>query len=174
MPVMRIAKCFILRLWHRAPYIHRTSLVIPTVSFDSRSMVGSHSYIGPYSFILANVYIGRYVMISSEVCLVGGYHRFDTPGLPMIFSGRGVTKSTVIHDDVWIGTRSIVMRGVSIGRGSIIATGSVVTKNVPPYTIVGGSPAVPIKSRFVNNDQHYHDSSLLISDFDISFAKSFR
>lgn len=57
-------------------------------------------------------------------------------------------KSVVIEDDVWVGLNAIVLPGVTIGRGAIVGAGSVVTKNVPPYSIVAGSPAKIIKKRF--------------------------
>ena len=58
---------------------------------------------------------------------------------------------TIIHDGVWIGMRAIIMPGVQIGEGAVIAANSVVTKDVAPYSIVGGNPAVFIKNRFDEN-----------------------
>ena len=66
-------------------------------------------------------------------------------------------KKCYIEDDVWIGARVIIIHGVSIGRGSIIAAGSVVTKDVAPYSIVGGVPARLIKMRFNKKEQLIHD-----------------
>lgn len=63
-------------------------------------------------------------------------------------SGAGSKGDIVIHDDVWIGYGAIINSGVEIGQGAIIAAGSVVTKNVPPYAIVGGNPAHFIRYRF--------------------------
>lgn len=56
----------------------------------------------------------------------------------------------IVKDDVWIGVKAIIMSGVTINQGAIVAAGSVVTKNVVPYTIVGGNPAKEIKKRFSN------------------------
>jgi acetyltransferase-like isoleucine patch superfamily enzyme len=53
----------------------------------------------------------------------------------------------VIHDNVWIGTRATILKGVTIGEGAIVAAGAVVTKNVPPHTLVGGVPAKIIKEK---------------------------
>ena len=61
---------------------------------------------------------------------------------------QGVTRSFVkIENDCWIAANSIILAGVTVGRGSIVAAGSVVTKDVPPFSIVGGNPAKIIKSR---------------------------
>lgn len=59
----------------------------------------------------------------------------------------------MIHDNVWIGTRATILKGVTIGEGAIVAAGAVVTKNVPPHTLVGGVPAKIIKENFftINN-----------------------
>ena len=54
----------------------------------------------------------------------------------------------IVEDDVWIGTRAIILSGVRIGKGAVIAAGTVVTKDIPPYAIVGGNPAKIIKFRF--------------------------
>jgi virginiamycin A acetyltransferase len=62
----------------------------------------------------------------------------------------------IIGDDVWVGYGVIVMHGVKIGEGSIVAAGSLVTEDVPPYTIVGGAPAKPLRMRFDVNDIERH------------------
>jgi len=74
-------------------------------------------------------------------------HRFDRTDIPMIDQGNTEPKAVVIEDDVWIAARAIILPGVRIGKGAVIAAGAVVTKDVPPYTVVGGIPARKIKSR---------------------------
>jgi len=59
---------------------------------------------------------------------------------------------TIIGDGCWIGSRAMIMQGVTLGEGAIVATGAIVTQNVPPYTIVGGVPAKVIKSRFTETE----------------------
>ena len=61
-------------------------------------------------------------------------------------------KWVIIEDDVWIGTRAIILPGTRIGKGSIIGAGSVVTKDVPQYSIVGGNPARILKTRLPQQD----------------------
>ncbi len=104
------------------------------------------------------MYIGDYVCIGAEtVILMGGNntHRIDWfsdyPHLDFVhelYEGKG---STVIADGVWIGMRAMVMPGVTIGEGAMVAANSVVTKDVEPYCVVGGNPARPLRIRFDEN-----------------------
>ncbi len=101
------------------------------------------------------LYIGDYVCIGAEtIILMGGNntHRLDWfsdyPFLDKIVEEYQTKGDTIIADGVWIGMRSIILPGVKIGEGAVIATGSVVTKDVEPYTIVGGNPAKAIRKRF--------------------------
>ena len=75
-----------------------------------------------------------------------------------------------IDDDVWIGYRSTIMSGIHIGRGAVIAAGSVVTKDVPPYAIVGGVPAKVIKYRFDNEIREFA-SRVDYNKFDKDFVR---
>lgn len=115
----------------------------------SRDLVTEKNvYIGPSCSINPKVKIGAYTMLANNVRIMGGDHRYDIPGTPIIYSGRAELKTTSIGRDCWIGAYSIIMCGVKIGDGSIIAAGSVVTKDVEPYSIYGGVPARKIKNRF--------------------------
>ncbi|MDP3392435.1 DapH/DapD/GlmU-related protein [Sediminibacterium sp.] len=110
--------------------------------------VGDHSNIGPYSYIgcSGKITIGNNVMISPRVSIYAENHVFDEANIPM--KEQGVTQSAVtIEDDCWIAANSIILAGVTIGKGSVIAAGSVVTKSVPPYSVVAGVPAKVIKQR---------------------------
>ncbi len=111
--------------------------------------IGNNVFIGNYCHLsVPKLEIHDYVMLASNVAVVGGDHRFDVVGTPIIFAGRDKQKGVVIERDAWIGHGSIILDGVVIGEGAVIAAGSVVTKNVPPYTIYGGVPAKKIKDRF--------------------------
>lgn len=113
--------------------------------------MGNNSSIGPYSYIGCSGYIeiGDNVMISPRVSIYSENHNFEDTERPMI--EQGVTRSFVkIEDDCWIAANSVILAGVTIGRGSIVAAGSVVTKDVEPFSIVAGNPARLIKSRNVN------------------------
>ncbi len=95
---------------------------------------------------LANIRIGDHVMIASN-CRFYPYDHGTAPGIPMQQQLLVTKGDIVIEDDVWIGTGAILLSGVHIGRGAVIAAGSVVTKNVAPGLMVGGNPARTIKCR---------------------------
>lgn len=110
--------------------------------------IGDNSNIGPFSYIGCSgmIIIGNNVMISPRVSIYAENHNFFRTDIPM--KQQGVTKEKVIiEDDCWIAANSIILAGVTVGKGSIISAGSVVTKDVPPYSIVGGVPAKIIKKR---------------------------
>nr|WP_210534648.1 acyltransferase [Thermosulfurimonas marina] len=110
--------------------------------------IGKNSFIGSYSVIGVNekIIIGNNVMIAHNVSIRDTDHKFNRTDLPMIQQGIS-TAPVVIEDDVWIGHGAIITKGVKIGKGAIVAAGAVVTKDVPPYAVVGGVPAKIIKYR---------------------------
>ena len=120
--------------------------------------IGDNCYIGKYSIIETTAKVGKDVLIANHVAIIGRYdHHYQQPGISTRLAASireknykwlGENEITVIEDDVWIGYGAIVLSGVTIGTGSIIAAGSVVTKDVEPYTIYGGSPAKKIRDRF--------------------------
>jgi virginiamycin A acetyltransferase len=122
--------------------------------FEGEVSIGLHTFINPQSRV-RHAQIGRYCSIAHEVDLSPNRHPvswFSTH--PVIVSDSITTYSEMdvwqvtIGSDVWIGCRATVMGNVTIGHGAIVAAGAVVTKDVAPYTIVGGVPARPIKQRF--------------------------
>jgi maltose O-acetyltransferase len=117
------------------------------VTFATDIKLGNGSGIGANCSIPTGVSIGENVMMGIDILMFTNEHRYDDITIPMGKQGRTEVKPIVIEDDVWIGSRSLIMKGVTIGHGSIIAAGSVVTKDVPPYEIWGGNPAHFLKSR---------------------------
>lgn len=109
--------------------------------------IGSDSLIGEYSVIRGQggVEIGDRVYTSPFTQIIAVNHVFDDPNRP--FVKQGITaEGIVIEDDVWLGAGAIITDGVRVGKGAVIAAGAVVTKDVPPHTVVGGVPARPIKT----------------------------
>jgi maltose O-acetyltransferase len=82
-----------------------------------------------------------------EVAIWTTNHRFDRTDIPMMFQGNQVQKPVFIGNDVWIGTRAILLPGVHVGDHSIIGAGAVVAKDVPPWAIVVGNPARVVRYR---------------------------
>lgn len=95
--------------------------------------------------------IGNFVLIGQNVKLITVNHKYEDFNLPIYFQKAEVDQDIIVQDDVWIAANVTILPGVKIGKGSILAAGAVVTKNVEPYSIVGGVPAKLIKYRFPND-----------------------
>ena len=110
--------------------------------------IGNNSSIGPFAYIGCSglIEIGNNVIMSPRVSIYAENHLYA--GLDEPIMQQGVKRQFVkIEDDCWIAANSVILSGVTIGTGSVVAAGSVVTKDVPPYSVVGGIPAKIIKSR---------------------------
>lgn len=118
--------------------------------------VGEYSFIGTNCTIYPKVRIGKYCLIAPDVKIVGADHKYDVVGLPICFSGREPLPETAIGNDVWIGTGAVILAGVTIGDGAIVAAAAVVTRDVPALTIVAGNPAKLIKRRFPDGNDEIH------------------
>lgn len=158
---LRYIKRKILIKWYGLKHVHPTFLAtfgLKHVSKDLRA--GKYCYVGPGCIIYPHTVIGDYTLIANDVMIIGGDHNYKKVGVPLPFSGRDEIKETIIGKDVWIGARVIIMRGAKIGNGAIIAAGSIVTKDVEPYTIVAGVPAKVIGERFSGKDIEIHEKML--------------
>lgn len=143
---------------------YKNSKIIPSASIDKFTKIGENTYVGDYSIITKSI-IGRYCSIGPYVTIGLGEHDIYKISTSSDFYEENVfeelTKDkVVIGNDVWIGTKATILRGVSIGNGAVIGANSVVTKNVPDYAVVVGCPARIIKYRFseekintINNSQ---------------------
>lgn len=109
--------------------------------------LGDRSDLGVDCLVMGSVQIGADVMMGPRCIFISYNHHFEAISRPMNTQGIVEDRPVIIEDDVWFGAGCIVLAGVRIGRGSIVAAGSVVTKDVPPYSIVGGNPARLIRSR---------------------------
>lgn len=148
-------------------YLYGLKNVHPTFNIGGKSIISkdlqadAFSFVGHGCNIYPGVSLGRYTMLAHEVQILGADHNYDIAGTPTTFSGRPLLKRTYIGRDVWVGSRATIFAGVTIGDGSIIAAGSVVTKDVPPYVIVGGVPAKLIKRRFSTEQEELVHTQML-------------
>lgn len=110
-------------------------------------IIGDDSGIGAGTDIPENTIIGKNTIISRDVFILSRNHAYENVDLPIINQGYKPSKPIVIGDDCWIGLRSIINPNREIKDGTIIAMGSVVTKDFPEYSVVGGNPAKLIKMR---------------------------
>ena len=116
-----------------------------------RLSVGSGTQLGANSRIMGTVTIGNQVMMAPDIVIMAVTHDISNPDIAMmsLTDADLIEKEVIIEDDVWLGTRCIILPGVRIGAHSVVGAGSVVTRDVPPYAIVGGVPAKLIKMRKV-------------------------
>lgn len=113
----------------------------------------------------AELKIGNKVIFGPRPTIITGDHRIDIVGKYIIDVGDNEKMpqndaAVVIEDDVWCGANVTILKGVIIGRGSVIAAGAVVTKSCPPYSIIGGVPAKIIKKRFTPDEIAIHEGIL--------------
>lgn len=120
------------------------------ITYPWNIIIDKYSHIGLNTQISCikpgDLIIGSNVMISPYCMITATIHNFNDKNIPIQLQGLS-SKKIVIDDDVWIGGKSIILPGVTIGKGSIVAAGSVVTKDVPSFSIVGGVPAKILKYR---------------------------
>lgn len=110
--------------------------------------IGDHSFVGPYGIMGAGggIEIGNHVQMGPMVSIHAENHHFEDPDKRI--DEQGVWhQGVIIEDDCWIGAKAIILDGVTIGRGSVIGAGAVVTRSVPPYSVAVGNPARVIKRR---------------------------
>lgn len=118
------------------------------IEYPHRLEIDCNTSINRNFFINARgqISIGKNVLIGPYVIIYSTNHIFDNTCMSINEQGQ-TEEPVIIEDDVWIGARSVILPGVIIGKGAVIAAGAVVTKNVEPYSIVGGVPAKFIKYR---------------------------
>ncbi len=138
--------------FHGGPHVR----VLPHVLIyhPSKLVIGARTGIAAHCQINAGgeIDIGSDVLIGPNVMIWSQNHVYESRGIPINCQGYRRAK-VVIEDDVWIGAGAIILPGVCLARGTVVAAGAVVTKSTLPYTIVGGVPARPIGSRCADHDE---------------------
>jgi virginiamycin A acetyltransferase len=154
-------RCF-MRKWRKLN-LHNQTTAGSIFPFDI-VQVGHESYgtinIERYGNLNEKLFVGNFVSIAENVkFILGGNHRTDTLTNFPLFS-KYISNSPmhdantkgpiIIEDEVWIGCQTLILSGVRVGKGAVIAAGSIVTKDIPCYAIAAGNPAKVIKYRFEN------------------------
>lgn len=107
-------------------------------------IIGDHTRIGLHNTIIGPVTIGCHVNLAQGITVTALNHNFEASDKRIDEQGVSTTPVT-IEDDIWIGANAVILPGVTIGNHSVVAAGAVVTKNVPPHSLVAGVPAKIIK-----------------------------
>jgi acetyltransferase-like isoleucine patch superfamily enzyme len=115
---------------------------------ESQISMGDFCSVGPFCFLVSRSHlrIGSNVAIGAGTMMLGGGHVFDDPDKPVIRQQR-VSKGITVDDGAWIGIGARILDGVTVGQNSIVGAGAVVSKDVPPYSVVLGNPARVIEKR---------------------------
>lgn len=163
MKIISLAKKAIFRIFRIVTFrkgvygsVGKNNVIKKNTLIDEGSSIGCNNYIGNNVRICASK-IGNYCSIAPNVTIGPGEHtlyNISTKVSVMEKAGMKVDlikKQLLIGSDVWIGANAVILRGVTVGNGAVIAAGAVVNKDVPSYAIVGGVPAKIIKFRF--NDE---------------------
>ena len=108
-------------------------------------LIGDRTLVGMSNVLIGPLRIGNDVIIAQHVVMSGLNHGYADVRVP-IRDQPCTTAEIVVEDNVWIGANVVITAGVRVGRHAVVAAGSVVTKDVPPYTVVGGNPARPLKA----------------------------
>jgi acetyltransferase-like isoleucine patch superfamily enzyme/acyl carrier protein len=110
---------------------------------DPALKIGDGTFIGDHVFISCalSIEIGKHVVFSDRVFLSDSNHHYENPDLPILLQANTLGHPIVIEDHAWIGINAVILEGVTIGRHSIVSASSVVTSDVPPFSVVAGNPA---------------------------------
>jgi acetyltransferase-like isoleucine patch superfamily enzyme len=169
-PTLHAAKA-LYRLGAIEHHRRRFAAAGPGLGFDPITSVLSYEYIevgrnvsiGAGAYFYGPIKVGDDVMFGPCVHVQAGYHRTDLVGKTIRESGGAELAPIVIGDDVWIAARVTVMKGVTIGRGTVIGTESLVLDDIPPYVIAFGRPCRPMAKRFDDRELEEHLSLIGMS-----------
>lgn len=115
---------------------------------DARQLkIGTYARINEHVFLQGKITVGNHVMMAPYVAIYTNTHEHARTDIPMVMAGDTDTKPVTIENNVWLGRNVVVLPGITVGEGSIVGANAVVTKNVAPFTIVGGIPAKEIRKR---------------------------
>jgi acetyltransferase-like isoleucine patch superfamily enzyme len=154
-------KLDLLNPWVRYGHDVHCAFSVEFFSPHRRIVLGDHVRIGPRAYLMCDLTIGNWVLIARSAAFAGrDDHDFKTVGVPKYAAPRGAKFHTVVVDDVWIGHSAVILSGVTIGRGSIVAASAVVTHSVPAYSIAAGVPARVVGRRFTPDQIYAHEEKI--------------
>lgn len=133
------------------------------MEFGDDCSIGPH---GVFYSIYKKIIFGNHVMLGPGVTMISGDHSIRKVGIPISLNQDKLPEDDadiIVQDDVWIGANVTVLKGVTIGRGAVVAAGSVLTHSVLPYLVVGGVPAKTIAKRFTIDQVLEHERKLYSS-----------
>ena len=107
-------------------------------------IIGNHTRIGLHNTIIGPVTIGSHVNLAQGITITALNHNFDDSEKRIDQQGV-TTKEVVLEDDIWVGANAVILPGVTIGNHAVVAAGAIVTKDVPPHSLVAGVPAKVIR-----------------------------
>ena len=107
-------------------------------------IIGNHTRIGLHNTIIGPVTIGSHVNLAQGITITALNHNFDNSEKRIDQQGIS-TKEVVLEDDIWVGANAVILPGVTIGKHAVVAAGAIVTKDVPPHSLVAGVPAKVIR-----------------------------
>ena len=107
-------------------------------------IIGDHTRIGLHNTIIGPVIIGSHVNLAQGITITALNHNFNDSEKPIDQQGIS-TKEVVLEDDIWVGANAVILPGVTIGTHAVVAAGAIVTKDVPPHSLVAGVPAKVIR-----------------------------
>lgn len=110
--------------------------------------IGNDVFINRRAYFSGRIHIGNHVLFGPDVFITSGDHCFTEIGKYIHKQGRVVPREVEICDDVWIGAKTCILAGVTIGEGTVVGAGSVVTKDLPSYSVCVGNPCRKIKDRY--------------------------
>ncbi len=117
------------------------------ISDAKKLKIGNYVRINEHVFLQGEISIGDYVMIAPYTAIYTNAHEHNDIEMPMVQQGNTAIKKVSICNNAWLGRNVVILPGITVGEGAIVGANSVVTKDVAPFTIVGGVPAKLIKSR---------------------------
>jgi acetyltransferase-like isoleucine patch superfamily enzyme len=141
-------------------YIGRNCTFSKNISIGNDVSIGENCC---FQSAHGKIRIGNHVMFGPDVHIHGGNHTFDRVGYLMkehTDKKQGEDGYIIIEDDVWVGARAIILKGVRVGRGSIIGAGSVLTKDLPPYSVYTGIPTARLRQRWNTETVEQHEKRL--------------